>query len=786
MPFSMKIGPLAGVSALAITVAGNAVDGWSTGDAGSGPPMAPNATFSIVLETAPSPAVAPHDQWFTVGSISGFTPAAPSGSGNVFDPQAHDITWVWDFGDPGSVPHPSCNLPTAWRDTNAAYGKRVAHVFDGPGTYTVRCFAFDQDGHYGVATAEVTVADPATTYPGNRTICVNPAGDSTYTGAPSGSQQVNVAGLTAAIEAVSGQTCRILFKRGATYVGAVPSAFNHANSYYHAYGTGADPIIRPATDSDGQTFGVRGTVGNKFVGLDFWGRWDVETETGNYASFAGMLFQDSPILIHKCRIRDSDGLVVRQDVIYSASLIENWRGFALIDSGMTATSRYGIVGSALHMSADACQGQYNSFFDAKLGNQNGPIRISSPPGLFVSASSIFSNTGWSSNDNTALPLTQGNRQQIQSCMRLGEPSGFNAPYLNNIERVVCEGGNISLAVRNNTGSHPSNYILDKVILMPGADGISLAPVDLTGGTTMRNVLVWMPNVPVPKASTRSFLVDRVNNTNGAADRRVRVYGCTFYSALTSANQGGPAGSGADRSNLTLQDEVDDFETAMTDFTEENNVVHCPAQNVAITTAAPVEMVAIPGLTTLYRGPRWNFPPTSTTLGADVPNGGTVTFAYPDDTTLHPNGQETDQAYFLAEPGNGEHMLGTTGDWEPFDNLPRRSARGEFSVSFGASNITVTNTSGQTWTAGRTLRLLLDRRNDIGGPLTVHASPATVEVPLPIAGSPALAAAGVGLIPIDDLFGGRRPGEMRNNGAVVNGDPTRGARDPSTLSSDVAA
>jgi len=733
-------------------------------NAGGGEPMEPNASFSIVQETGNSQAIAPHDQWFSVANLSGFTPAAP-GAGNSFDPQAHDITWIWDFGDAASVPHPSCNLPTEWRDTNVAYGKRVAHVFDGPGTYTVTCWAYDQDGHYGIATTTVTVLDPAVVFAGNRTICVNPAGDNSFPGAPAGAQQVQVAALGSAIEAVGGQTCRILFKRGATFVGDIPSAWNHANSYYHAYGPGADPILRPSTTSDGTLLSQRGTQGNKFVGLDYHGRWDVESETGNYDKFLYLLFQQSPVLIHKCRIRNSDGMSVGTDVIVSASRIENWRGFAFIPGGSgTPTDRYAIIGSALHMSPNACQGQYNSFFDAKLGNFNGPIRIGQAIRTFLSATSIFSNTGWSANGNSIRPQTERNRQFIQSCIRFGsDPSPTSVLHTNNIERVVCENGGIGLMQHNSSAAQPSNFVLDKVIVL-GSHDMYAWFVSLTGGTTVRNLFCWQPNVPISRTPAFGFMNDGINNGTGAANRRVRAYGCTFYSALTGANKvyaHGPLDARADYALFEVTN------PAFTDLVAENNVVHCPAQPNPLVAAGPVQIVAIPGLTTLYRGPRWNFPPTSTTLGADVPNGGSVSFPYPDDSALHPSGRATNQAYFLTPPGNNEHMLGTTGEWASFDNQPRRSARGEFSVTFGPSNITVTNTSGQTWTAGRTLRLLLDRRNDIRGPLSQFASPATVEVPVPIAGSPALAAAGVGLVPVDDLYGRRRLAPQTRGAVEVN-------------------
>lgn len=98
-------------------------------------------------------------------------------------------------------------------------------------------------------------------------------------------------------------------------------------------------------------------------------------------------------------------------------------------------------------------------------------------------------------------------------------------------------------------------------------------------------------------------------------------------------------------------------------------------------------------------PKYNdkFAVISGTLNADVASAGTFTVAYPTGLAA--------QGYFdtgLAVPGAGTILL---------NNSDRYTISGSgFTLAFGASNITVTNTSGVTWTAGTTFLLTVDRQD----------------------------------------------------------------------------
>jgi hypothetical protein len=392
----------------------------------------------------------------------------------------------------------------------------------------------------------------------------------------------------------------------------------------------------------------------------------------------------------------------------------------------------------------------NGYFIGQLGNSNGPFRCGHCTQAFWSCSSVFSNTGWSSNNMSGRSPAGRPSTAQQSAIRAqsDQGGGYNAavPILWNMDRLVLEGGINVMSLTSDANAYPGNYVIDKLIVLGNAQ-LNDVHIRLTGGTTLRNALLWTPNVPATHDAPNVFLNTSANsNFANNVNRPVRIYGVTCYSARTSANA---QFSGGGNSNYTQLGAG--AAPLFANLVAENNLIHCPAQSAPLVASAPVQMVAIPGLTTLYRGPRWNYPTLSQTLAANVPNGGTITFAYPNDTGQHPTGRATNQAYFQTPPGLNQHLMSGVGGITP----ALRSARGQFSVTFGPTNITVTNTSGVAWTAGQTAHLLLDRRNDIGPNLAIFASPAVVEVPQPLAGSPAIAAATAGLVPIDDLFARRR-------------------------------
>jgi PKD repeat protein len=208
------------------------------------------------------------------------------------DPSYDGLVYIWDFGEGGAktVNSNAVNLPSAWNNMNVAYGKRPAHVYETPGTYTVTCTCRELDGTLvGTDTFQVTVQDPDDVFTGSRTILVGSA-DANYPGA-------TVTGsFSTAWNALKGlgQPGRILVARGSDLTVGVNLTTSNANQnvYVGAYGIGADPILRTGSSGANKTpmFASWNGFNSDFTfwNLDLRGDWDSTNETGKY--FNGVVF----------------------------------------------------------------------------------------------------------------------------------------------------------------------------------------------------------------------------------------------------------------------------------------------------------------------------------------------------------------------------------------------------------------------------------------------------------------------------------------------------------------
>jgi len=87
---------------------------------------------------------------------------------------------------------------------------------------------------------------------------------------------------------------------------------------------------------------------------------------------------------------------------------------------------------------------------------------------------------------------------------------------------------------------------------------------------------------------------------------------------------------------------------------------------------------------------------TTTLATAVANGGTVVLDYPAGTT---------QATFIganAAPNTGAVVLNNN------EVYPEAASGVRVAISYGASNVTITNNTGATWPAGSTIRAQFGR------------------------------------------------------------------------------
>jgi len=201
-----------------------------------------SATINIVRRSALW--VAPEAFVFDL-SLSGFDTPGPA-SGEVYDPQFHELYYLWDFGDAYDFEAPA-HLEQGHEKAGVAYGPTVAHTYRNPGNYAVSC------------------------------LIIEPSSGKSTTAAPK----------------------RIMLARDQTFSVTGRTLGNNASrsmSSMHivaAPGTGEKPVVNASGMilwSDSATTGTD----KDFVvqGLNWRGEWDGETETGN--SHSGFMFLVNP------------------------------------------------------------------------------------------------------------------------------------------------------------------------------------------------------------------------------------------------------------------------------------------------------------------------------------------------------------------------------------------------------------------------------------------------------------------------------------------------------------
>lgn len=154
----------------------------------------------------------------------------------------HDLEYRWEFGDPTSGAWGQGVNPAA-SSKNLALGGVAAHVFETPGTYTVRLTVTDGT-HSSSTTTTITVTDPDVVFAASTT-CISTDGD--FTGAPAGSVHVTDSNLTTAMaNAIAAGAKRILFKRGQVFTTSASRTSLPVDgpSLIGAFGAGARPIFR--------------------------------------------------------------------------------------------------------------------------------------------------------------------------------------------------------------------------------------------------------------------------------------------------------------------------------------------------------------------------------------------------------------------------------------------------------------------------------------------------------------------------------------------------------------
>jgi len=189
--------------------------------------LLPSSAFPATINAGRTSGVAP----LAVHLYDSDVPAS-NGSAQTF----HTREYVWQFGDPGSG---TWSLTTG-KSKNIAYGPVAFHVYETPGTYTIKLIVRDASGVIGTDTETITVTDPDTVFEGSNTICYSDT--SSFTGCPIGATHVQTTDLST-IELTDGK--RHLFRRGGNWTlsSDVPSTDGPGPTIVGAFGTGDNPAF---------------------------------------------------------------------------------------------------------------------------------------------------------------------------------------------------------------------------------------------------------------------------------------------------------------------------------------------------------------------------------------------------------------------------------------------------------------------------------------------------------------------------------------------------------------
>lgn len=749
---------------------------FSMTDAGAG---AGELTLTLGTPETPGVNAAPTQAWFEVTNVDGATAGTPTAT---YDPRFHEILYIWTFDDAAnSAPTTALNAPNIWKDTNKAYGRRVAHVFNDPGTYTVTCYAYEPATQkFGSKTTSVTIGDPATVFPTTQTIIYDPANGNWSTPYPGADIRTTWGGVESALTALAATDtpARVLFADDFTIgdrlvldnwfnfrigpaQGVTPTIFSES-------GSGSNRTGAPLRDQNG--------ICRELVayGIAFQGEWDSTKETGrirplieiNKDTFSGA---DHQMMLHRCTV---DGFHEVENLssnnsdtpmrgVVSDTHITNWSNFGTVSRGGGSLNTYfAVLGSSIAQHVDALSG------GAKNGvyNQHGSWRDYGVGYAYVSASEFFARSGWSSGGQGVGIYAGYSITSDQPCIRMNTNGG--ADRWSYLDRVTCEGklGYVEASLASD--SVPGNHVIDKLLVVTGSRHLG-GMIDVGhGGMTIRNAL------GIQLESDRSFSgagmegMIYVNSSAGAAndDAGIRAYNNTLVDLRHSAYQTNPAPLyGAQGGN--------DFSTKVV----ENNIRLAPGVTNSDTTDGPLDLsTPIAGFAPRHKGPRIGFHHEEGTFANTVSGSGEVlevSYAEVKDTIYNranaDDGTPTTQAYWQAiESTHTDHSIMVEGSAYKY----ALASKNEIAVEFtDPDNIRIFNNSGSDWNAGTTWRLKLDRKSMLPDFQPEWTSVGkTVPLARPLAGSAAVDSGDAGARAHDDWCGDPRPESGNERGALLGG------------------
>jgi hypothetical protein len=740
---------------------------------------------SVEIEVQKAPTmVAPAQVWLRAVNYTGLSTSFEE-TGSVYEGEHHEYYHEWTIdGEPLSDWNKTPNLIPAYNNPNKAFGREVAFLLPYAGSYTITLVVRDHFGNEATATTStLTVVDPLSYYNTSRRIYVDPDGDFTGVPASDGSGAPRTATTIDSLITQLGfytwnvNPPMVLFRGGKTHDFGTKSPGNvnddgfmkveqaSPGQYFTSFGTGRAKFI-PSTFANRnfsramfEVWGRPVTDFITFTGFDVEGNYNAATERGSIGNGAVFGFDansqlvDSFVMIHDVTTTGMDatiqsggkGISSNNRQMVADCYFTNWRNYGCFGGNMTY--RYAFVGNRLTQNVDALHGGDK---DDALVNNHGPLRIQMGAHAYVAMNDIFSRSGWS-------PANSVSGHDDQPCLRvMVDPRVGQAAH---IERNVMEGGyqviNIEDAVQAGASfpAVPANFVVENNLLVGTAKTWGAAVHTWRSGLTVRNNIFVMPDVPTNRSFGNPAVFDLSapqNTSVGSADNPsnpIVVHSNTAINLKDEPNADG-------RAWALYTNGASYFTNAL----QENNVQHNPNMTNSVTTYAPIDVsTVLSGFTPRFKGVRYGYEVAIRTLSSTVADGGSFTVPYSaiqkrlNDQTLVSGGGATDQAYWTAISGTDtKHAIYIFTDAKYL-----YAELGHISVSFGASDITITNNSGFDWASGRNVAVHLDRTSLIPAMDTSFASPATIPLPRPTTGSSAIGAATTGRVhPKDALLATR--------------------------------
>ena len=348
-------------------------DGLSSSSSSISVTAAPgNAAINVALVASRASGVAPLAVFFDASATTATTSARPF----------HELEFQWNFGET-NLGNWSQGAHANVVSRNVDTGPVAAHVFETPGTYSVKLNATD-GANVGSTTVQITVTDPNTVFAAS-TACVSVVG--AFTGCPTGAAKITSSDYAAVINDIGNALIRcFLFNRGESWTASAQAIEMHNGpGLIGAYGSGAAPKwVLPA--------GITGLVLSDITTptISDWRVMDLEIN-GQTLATSGVTAGGSinQVLLLRLNIHD-----INDGITFDVSTLDYWNTqsghagqtmwdqLAIVDSRVNTI--FGGVGVSQSPAASGYSGAYISaarltFMGNNFDNANGGEHVLRTP-----------------------------------------------------------------------------------------------------------------------------------------------------------------------------------------------------------------------------------------------------------------------------------------------------------------------------------------------------------------------------------------------------------------------